>query len=26
MSSQYMTFAKYIGRSNLGLPTGFLDL
>lgn len=26
MSSQYLTFAKYIGRSNLGLPTGFLDL
>ncbi|WP_160331179.1 acyl-CoA dehydrogenase family protein [Bradyrhizobium macuxiense] len=26
MSSQYQTFAKYIARCNLGLPTGFLDL
>jgi 3-hydroxy-9,10-secoandrosta-1,3,5(10)-triene-9,17-dione monooxygenase len=26
MSSQYLTFGKYIGRSSLGLPTGFLDL
>lgn len=26
MSSQYMSFAKNIARSNLGLPTGFMDL
>jgi 3-hydroxy-9,10-secoandrosta-1,3,5(10)-triene-9,17-dione monooxygenase len=26
VSSQYLTFAKYIARANLGLPTGFLDL
>src|ERR1700746_1584203 len=26
MSAQYLTSAKYIARSNLGLPTGFLDL
>ncbi|PIT05913.1 hypothetical protein TSA1_05930 [Bradyrhizobium nitroreducens] len=25
-SSQYLTFAKYIGRSNLGLPAGMFDL